>query len=538
MVLDGEVWYSPTAYGRLIVADDLHVDVPDPMNAAAIFVDRHVDRGRADKVAILCEDRQLTYGQVFEQVNQLGNALRELGVAIEERVALLLLDGPEFVVSFFGAIKIGAVPIPINTLFTSRDCEYILNDSRARVLIVNDALMAQIEPIRARLKYLRHVVVAGKDAAGNQTFQELVGAASPHLAPEPMSKDDVCFWLYSSGTTGFPKGAVHLQHDMIFAAELYSRRVVGIREEDRTFSIAKLFFAYGLGNGLYFPFYVGASTVYYPGKPDPIRFFETIARHRPTLFFAVPTGYAAMLAVPEAERRYDTSSIRLCVSAGEALPPALWHNWKERFGTEILDGIGSTEILHIFISNRPGRCKPGSTGEVVPGYEARIVDEHGNEVGEDTTGDLLIKGDSICSCYWNQHEKSKQIINGEWIRTGDKYQRDRDGYFWYQGRTDDMLKVCGMWVSPVEVENALMAHEAVLECGVAGIEDTDRLIKPKAFVVLKRDRRESPELAHELQQFVRAKLAPYKYPRWVQFVPDLPKTATGKIQRYRLRQMG
>jgi benzoate-CoA ligase len=430
------------------------------------------------------------------------------------------------------------VPIPINTLLKPADYEYLLNDSRARVLVVSEPLLAQIEPIRSRLAYLERIVVVGRsiDAPGLMDYQETVDAASEELAPEILSKDDVCFWLYSSGTTAFPKGAVHLQHDMIVEADLYARPILDINENDRTFSVAKLFFAYGLGNGLYFPFRVGASTILCPDKPDAIRAFGIIQDYRPTLFFSVPTGYAGMLAVEDAAERFDTESVRLCISAGESLPAALFERWKERFGLEILDGIGSTEILHIFISNRAGRCKPGSTGEIVPGYEGKIVDGEGRELPAGEVGDLLIKGDSICACYWNKHEATKNTIQGHWIRTGDKYMRDEDGYFWYQGRSDDMLKVGGIWVSPVEVESALIQHPAVLESAVVGVIDKEGLVKPKAYVVLKNaEGQDRDALAVELQDFVKQRIAVYKYPRSIEFVTDLPKTATGKIQRYKLR---
>ena len=516
------------------------IELPDRMNAATYFVDANVEAGRGDKVAIyyVGDGSTYTYSDVLEGVNRFGNALKELGVRMEERVMLLLLDSPEFVFSFFGAIKMGAVPIPTNTLLKPHDYEYLLNDSRARALIVSEPLLEQIEPIRDRLRYLQHIVVVGEPHSNDQlSYRELVESASPELDAEEMSKDDACFWLYSSGTTGFPKGAVHLQHDMLYCADLYAKQILGINENDRTFSVAKLFFAYGLGNAMYFPFRVGASTVLYPGKPDPIKFYEIIQEYKPTIFYCVPTAYAAMLAVEDAEKRFDLSSLRVCVSAGEALPPALYERWYERFGVEILDGIGSTEVLHIFISNRAGRVKPGSSGEIVPGYEARIVDEEGNDVPPGEVGDLLIKGESTCAFYWNKHQKTKETIIGEWIRTGDKYSRDEEGYFWYQGRSDDMLKVGGIWVSPVEVENTLMEHPAVLECGVVGAEDADGLVKTKAYVVLKAGYTPSEELAEELKQFVKGRIAKYKYPRWIEFVDELPKTATGKIQRYKLRQM-
>jgi benzoate-CoA ligase family protein len=513
------------------------IQLPDVFNVAAEFIDRHLQEGRASRLAVRYEGRELTYGQVGEMVNRAGNALRELGVEMENRVLLLLYDSPEFVASFFGAIKIGAVPVPVNTLMRAEDYAYFLNDSRAKVLIAHRPLWDEVARVRDRLPYLKHVVIVGEPAPGLHAFEVWLERASPVLEAAPTSKDDVAFWLYSSGSTGFPKGAVHLQHDMVYCADLYARQVLGIGPDDVTFSAAKLFFAYGLGNNLYFPFRVGASAILYPGRPLPETMFEIISRQRPTIFFAVPTLYAAMLAVRDAERRYDLSSLRLCVSAGEALPPELYRRWQERFGSEILDGIGTTEILHIFLSNRPGRVKPGSSGTAVPGYEARIVDEEGRPVKPGDIGNLLVKGDSTCAYYWNQHDKTKQTITGEWIATGDKYYQDEDGYYWYAGRSDDMLKVGGIWVSPIEVENTLLQHPAVLEAAVVGHEDDDRLVKPKAFVVLHEGHSPSPALAEALQVFVKDKIAPYKYPRWITFLPELPKTATGKIQRFKLRQL-
>ncbi len=513
------------------------VDLPERMNAAALLVDANVEAGRGSKVAVIdgATGAEFTYAQVREMSNRAGNALRALGVRMEERIFLLLPDSPEFVFAFFGAIKIGAVPVPGNTLLRSHDYEYMLNDSRAQVLFVSVAMWEQVEPVRAQLRYLKHVVLVGPHRPGTLAWNEILVHASPELSPEPMSRDDACFWLYSSGTTGFPKGAVHLQHDMFVAADLYSKPILSLTERDRTFSVAKLFFAYGLGNGLYFPFRAGATTILWPGKPEPESIFQVVDRFGPTVFFAVPTAYARLLDVEDAEKRYRTGTLRLSVSAGEALPPALFEGWKKRFGVEILDGIGSTEIAHIFISNRAGRVKPGSTGEIVPGYDARLVDEEGRDVPAGSIGDLLIRGDSTCACYWNQHEKTKATIQGAWIRTGDKYTRDADGYFWYQGRTDDMLKVGGMWLSPVEVENALAGHPDVLESAVVGVADASGLIKAKASVVLKAGRKGSGELEAALKEFVKGKIGAVKAPRWVEFVAELPKTATGKTQRYKLR---
>jgi benzoate-CoA ligase family protein len=511
--------------------------IPQDFNVATYFVDRNVSEGRGGNIAIEFGQERITYQRVLENVNRVGNALRSvLDVRLEERVLLMLLDCPEFVYSFFGAIKIGAVAVPVNTLWKSPDYEYILSDSRARVVIVSEALLPQLQAIpRERLRYLREVVVVGNAPAGTRRFEELLEAGELELEAEPTCKDDAAFWLYSSGSTGFPKGCVHLHHDMVVCTDLYARGVLGISERDRCYSVAKLFFAYGLGNGLYFPFGVGASTVLFPGPPTPANVFEIVSKHRPTLFYSVPTNYAQLLAQAVAA---DFSSVRWGVSAGEALPPALFERFKERFGVTILDGIGSTEICHIFISNMPDAVRPGSSGKLVPGYEARIVDEDGSPVPVGEVGNLLVRGDSICALYWNKHDKTKDTIEGHWIRTGDKYHQDADGFFWYAGRSDDMLKVGGIWVSPIEVENALMEHAAVLEAGVVGREDQDRLVKPLAYVVLQAGVSGSPELAQELQAFVREKLAEYKRPRWVEFVAELPKTATGKTQRFKLRAQG
>jgi benzoate-CoA ligase len=497
------------------------------MNAAVDFIDVNIVAGRGSQTAVVdaATDRELTYDAVSENVNRMGHALRRLGVRPEERVMIMLPDCPEFIYAFFGAIKIGAVAVPVNTLLTPADYEYLLTDSRARVLIVHHRLRDRI----TKSRHLEHVLVV------NDAFSGLLDIESDRLAAEDMSPDAAAFWLYSSGTTGFPKGAVHLQHDMRCCAESFGSGILGVTARDRTFSVAKLFFAYGLGNALYFPFSVGASTVLFPDKPDPRRVFDIVRRHPPTIFYAVPTAYSAMLAEMDASTPYDFSSVRLCSSAGEPLAPSLYERWRARTGTEVLDGIGSTEMLHTFIANRPGRVRPGSSGELVPGYGARIVDAEGREVADGEVGDLLIKGESACSCYWNKQEQTRKAIIGEWIRTGDKYSRDADGYFWYQGRSDDMLKCGGYWVSPTEVESAIVTHPAVLECAVVGWEDEERLVKPMAFVVLKNGHAASSDLADALKRHVKSLLAAYKSPRRIEFVPELPKTATGKIQRYKLR---
>ena len=511
------------------------------------------------KLPLRAREARVSYRQLWESVNRFGNGLRQLGVRIEERVFLLLLDTPEFAFSFFGAIKIGAVPVPVNTLLKTSDYHYILNNSRARVAVVSEALYAQIQGWE-KLRYLQHVIVVGGAPPTTTdkhtlSFVDLVERNSPQLEPEPTSKDDAAFWLYSSGSTGFPKACVHLQHDMVVCAERYARGVLGMTESDRCFSVAKLFFAYGLGNALYFPLAVGATSILWPGPPRPQHVFEIIERHRPSLFFSVPSNYANLLAyepgkahvgtdalVRPVERSstspdFDLSSIRYGISAGEALPAALFHRFKERFGVEILDAIGSTEVLHMFIANRPGAVRPGSSGQIVPGYEAKIVDENDVPTKLGEIGNLLIHSDSTCSHYWNQHEKSKSTIEGHWIRTGDKYYQDADGYFWYAGRSDDMLKCSGVWVSPIEIEAVLIEHPAVQEAAVIGREDDDQLLKPAAHVLLNNGTAGTADLARELQEFVVSRLPVFKRPRWVEFVDELPKTATGKLQRYKLREL-
>ena len=525
--------------------------LPDLFNAATYFVDRNVAEGRGDHVAIECGDEQVTYRQLAERVNRFGSALRQLSIHPEQRIALVLQDTPAFAYSFFGAIKAGAVPVPLNTMWRSRDYLHALRDSGARAIVISDTLLKEFDAIdRAQIPHLEHVIIApsfatateGKGPTGAISFEALLAESSPELDPEPTHRDAMAFWLYSSGSTGSPKGCVHLQHDMWVCADSYARNVLGMRASDRCFSAAKLFFAYGLGNALYMPFAVGATSILLPEPPTAPRVYDTIARYKPTLFFSVPTNFAMLLAHLRQgsggqahDGDFDLSTIRHAVSAGEALPEPLFRRFKQRFDIEILDAIGSTECLHMFIANRPGHARPGSSGQLVPGYDARIVDDHNQPVAVGEMGNLLIKGDSTCAYYWNQHEKTKQTIQGEWIRTGDKYYCDADGYYYYGGRADDMLKAGGIWVSPVEIESVLIDHDAVQECAVIGRDDGDGLSKPFAYVVLRAQVTGTPELAAALQSFVRERLADYKRPRGVEFVAELPKTATGKLQRFKLR---
>jgi benzoate-CoA ligase len=451
-----------------------------------------------------------------------------------------LLDTPEFAASFFGAIKIGAVPVPVNTLLKPADYEFLLNNSRARVVIVSNSLFTHLQAIPAeKLFYVEKIIVVGcAEKAGTQSFEAWVRDSSSNLDPARTSKDDAAFWLYSSGSTGRPKACVHLQHDMVVCAERYAKAILRATENDHFFSVAKLFFAYGLGNGLYFPLSVGATSILLPGPPRPQAVFEVIERHRPTLFFSVPSNYVKLLAHPAPpERDFDLSFIHHAVSAGEALPAAVFHRFKERFGVEILDAIGSTEALHMMISNVPGEVRPGSSGKIIPGFEAKIVDDYDQLVAQGQIGNLLVKADSTCAQYWNEHEKTKDTLAGHWLRTGDKYHQDEDGYFWYAGRSDDMMKVSGVWVSPIEIERVLTEHPAVLEVAVVFRQDADQLPKPAACVVLRNGAGGTPQLARELQDFVLGRLPVFKRPHWVEFLPELPKTATGKVQRFKLRAL-
>lgn len=512
--------------------------VPDRFNVASYFVDRHIPEGRGDNVAIECGDQKITYRELLASVNRVGNALKELGVRIEERVAILLPDSPEFLYAFWGAIKIGAVAVPFNTYLQSPDYEYLLNDARAHVLLVHATLLPLVSTIpKARLGYLDKLVVVGESAPEYLSFRDLVNSASPALDPASTSKDDAALWLYSSGSTGAAKACIHLHHDMVVCSELYAKGILAIDESDRCYSVARLFFAYGLGNAGYFPLSCGATTILDPQRPSPVAIYANIERYRPTLFFSVPSNYAALLAHHRDGQDFDLSSVRHAISAGESLPAPLFERFKERFGVEILDSLGSTETLQMVIANRPGEVRPGSSGRIIPGYEARLVDDSGHDVTQGEIGALLIKGDSTCAGYWNRHEKTKDTFEGHWFRTGDKYYQDEDGYYWYAGRADDLFKVNGRWLSPAEVESVLIAHPAVLEAAVIAREDVNRLTKPAAYVVIKPDCLPDEQMVRTLQEWVTQKLGAYKHPRWIRFLPELPKTATGKLQRYKLREL-
>ena len=503
-------------------------------NVASAFIDRHLTEGRGGKNAIIVHDDEsvVTYEELAERVNRCGNLLRPLAAEERGRVLMVIKDCPEFFYVFWGAIKAGLVPVPLNTMLRADDYRYFLEDSRCSGLVYSPEYRNELTPALAASDHQPNFILSTE---GPSSLSDMMQEVSAILEPAPSTPDDECFWLYSSGSTGRPKGAVHRHRDIVTTCVGYAVDTLGVEEDDICFSAAKLFFAYGLGNAMTFPLWVGATAVLSGQRPTPEMTFDIIEKHRPTLFFGVPTLYAAQLRTLEQQQR-DLSSIRYCVSAGEALPADIFRRWQERTGTLILDGIGSTEALHIFIANTPQDYRPGASGRPVPGYEAAILDEEGSPVSLGSTGRLMIRGDSTSPFYWNNPERTAETMIDGWLNTGDTYRQDEDGYFIYCGRNDDMLKVGGIWCSPVEIESRLIEHPMVLEAAVVGRSDEYELIKPAAFVVLNDPADAGETLAQDLLEHCRNGLARFKYPRWINFVDDLPKTATGKIQRYKLRQ--
>lgn len=585
----------------------MNVSFPERFNMADYFLYHNLEEGRENKTCLYYQDQTYTYGETARMANRAGNALRELGVDVENRILIALPDGPEFVWSWFGAARVGAVITMVNPLLPADDYKYYLEYTRARVAIIHQSLMQTFREAVQSARYLRAVLVVGatqddqelddpKHALKWLSFDSIINAQADECSQADTRRDDIAIWLFTSGSTGDPKGAVHLQHDLPFNTEVFAKGTIGVNENDLTVAVPKLFFGYATGTNLLFPFAVGGATALFSERSTPEKLFEMIARYRPTILTTVPTMINSMLNAPEATS-HDFSSLRFCYSAGEALPVELYERWKKTVGVEIYDGIGSAEMFHIYISNRPGDVKPGSLGKVVNGYEAKVVDAEGKQVSTGEMGTLKIKGDSTSLCYWNGHEKSKETFAGDWCTTGDQFHVDEAGYYWYHGRTDDMLKVSGIFVAPGEIENCLLQHEAVQECAVVGHDGGDGLIKPKAFIVVRdefatgqvnnadgNDRRGSgqrfgrkgglgslsdqlkrergPEagrsrsssdvrgssptlregvvaqdqLRDELKEFVKSHLAVYKYPRWIEFVSSLPKNDRGKIDRKKLRQ--
>jgi benzoate-CoA ligase len=526
----------------------MSVEFPEQFNMADYFLYHNLEEGRENKVCLYFKDQTFTYGDTARMSNRVGNALREAGVAMEDRVLIVLPDCPEFVWSWFGAARIGAVITMVNPLLPAADYRYYLEYTRARAAIVHESFLKPFAEAAQDASYLRAtLVVQNEDAVDEEpidpkhsrvkflSFKESVSSQAGVCRAANTHRDDMAIWLFTSGSTGHPKGAVHLQHDLPYNTEVFARRTMGVNENDLTVSVPKLFFGYATGTNLLFPFSVGGATALFAERSTPEKMFEVIERYRPTILTTVPTMINSMLNAEEA-RVHDLSSIRFCYSAGEALPVELYHRWKETFGVEICDGIGSAEMFHIYITNRPSEVKPGTLGRIVEGYKARIVDAQGNEVPTGEMGTLKIKGDSAALCYWNAHEKSKETFAGDWCTSGDQFHLDAEGYYWYHGRTDDMLKVGGVFVAPAEIENCLLQHPAVLECAVVGHDGGDGLVKPKAFVVLREGHQPTETTAEEIKEFVKSRIALYKYPRWIEFAESLPKNDRGKIDRKLLKR--
>jgi 4-hydroxybenzoate-CoA ligase len=512
-------------------------DISGSYNAVTWLLDRNVDAGRGGKLAFTDTVRELSYGELQAQSRRLANLLRRLGVRREERVAMIMLDTTDFPIVFLGSIRAGIVPVPLNTMLTSDQYAYVLADCRARVLFISEALLPAVRDMLGRMPDLRHVVVVGSDAHGYKKLSDEIAQEPDTFETAATHADEPAFWLYSSGSTGMPKAVRHLHSSLAATAETYAKQVLGIREDDVGLSAAKLFFAYGLGNALTFPMSVGATTILNPERPTPAAMFALLRKYDPSIFFGVPTLFAAMLNDESHKSEPRFPRLRVCTSAGEALPESVGLTWKRRFGVDILDGVGSTELLHIFLSNAPGDIKYGCSGRPVPGYKVRLVNEAGVEVADGEVGELLVDAPSAGEGYWNQRSKSRQTFEGHWTRTGDKYTRDAEGRYTFCGRADDMFKVSGIWVSPFEVESALITHPAVAEAAVVPEPDPEGLLKPKAFVVLKPGAA-TDGLHDQLKEHVKQKIGPWKYPRWIAVVDSLPKTATGKIQRYKLRDGG
>ncbi|MEP6636974.1 MAG: benzoate-CoA ligase family protein, partial [Acidobacteriota bacterium] len=519
------------------------IEFPEKFNLADYFLYHNLEEGRENKTCLYFEEQSFTYGDTARQANRAGNVLRDLGLKQEERILIVLPDCPEFLWTWFGAARIGAVLTMVNPLLPATDYQYYLEYTRAPVAVIHRSLLPVFREAAEAATHLRTVLIVDAEppddlvisgGASWFSFSSAMAAQSDECTPADTHRDDIAIWLFTSGSTGHPKGAVHLQHDLPFNTEVFAKRTIGVNENDITVAVPKLFFGYATGTNLLFPFAVGGATALFTERSTPEKIFQMIERYRPTILTTVPTMINAMLNADATAER-DLSSLRFGYSAGEALPVELYEQWMKTFGVDIYDGIGSAEMFHIYISNRPGDVKPGSLGKLVEGYEARIVNADGVEAAPGEMGTLRIRGDSTALCYWNAHDKSKETFAGDWCTTGDQFHVDDAGYYWYHGRADDMLKVSGIYVAPVEIESCLLQHEAVLECAVVGHDEGDGLIKPKACIVLREGYEAGEALAGQIKEFVKAHLALYKYPRWIEFVQALPKNDRGKIDRKKLK---
>ncbi|MCS7280368.1 MAG: benzoate-CoA ligase family protein [Desulfobacterota bacterium] len=518
--------------GRISLLD---YKVPDFFNQVDLLLERHIREERGGNVAIYYGDQGITYADLYLSVNRLGNSLKNLGIEPEDRILIILNDSPEFITAYLASMKIGAVPCPVNTLAQPKDYVFFASDSRSKALFVNFEHYEKIREIKKEVPSLKHVIIVGGSEKGTINYSELISKGSSELQVETTSKDDMAFWMYTSGTTGVPKGVIHLHHDICYYIPPFAELILGITEKDVIFATSKMFFSYGRNASLEIPLLYGASVILWPKWPRPEDIIELIETKRPSIFFSVPTFYNAILKQVEKRGFCDFSSIRACVSAGEPLPKEIFEKWERRFSLEIIDGVGSTDVGGIYMANKEGKRKPGSSGKIIQGFEGELRGDDGLPVKQGSVGTLWIKNDGVTPGYWRRHDKNKEVIKGEWFNTGDLFLMDEDGYFYYQGRADDMLKVSGQWVSPLEVENALMEHPAVKECGVGGVPSEEGLIKIKAFVVLNEGYRPSDDLEREIIEHVKAKIAHFKVPKSIAFVEELPRTVTGKLVRYKLR---
>jgi benzoate-CoA ligase len=511
-------------------------NISQHFNIVAKLIDQTVEKGFGDKTLVYSKDKELTYKEMQGMINRVGNALHLLGVHEEEKVMLVMQDSPEAMASFYGSLKIGAVPVLVKYTHAEGDFCHVLNDSRALTVIASEDFTDEIDECREQMHHPENVIILGtKTKCYHISFQDIINGCSDQLQIANTSGKEAEIWNYASGITGIPRATVHLQQDVFSNLENYARGILNISQNDILFSASKFFFAYGLGNSFIYPPSVGASVVLIPDKPSPSTILSTIDRYKPTIFFGVPKFYADMLDIKDAEKKFDTSSLRLCVSTIETLPENIFYEWKERFGLEILHGIGADELIHIFISNRPGDIKPGSAGKIVPGYAAKIADDDGNEIPDGEVGNLHVKRESMNPLCNGQSDKNTPSVLGEWFNTGDWYYRDAEGCFYRYGASDNMQNVGSIWMSPIEIESALVSHPAVLEVAVVAKEDEKGQSKSKAFIVLKSGYEPSEQLAKQIQNYARKRIASYKYPQWIEFTKELPKTETGKIQRNKLR---